>query len=89
LRRPLGHIAIIMAEPGGTPHYCLVIDSSDGGVRISTSHDFEVPNQFVLRLSGEEATYKVIWRKGRQVGAKLVSRASPKRLTRSRGQCPR
>jgi hypothetical protein len=66
LRRPLGHLAVIMAEPGAPPHYCLVIDSSDGGVRVSTSHDFEVPNQFMLRLSGEEANYKVVWRKGRQ-----------------------
>jgi len=77
LRRPLGHLAVIMAEPGAplsTPP------------RVSTSHDFEVPNLFILRLSGEEATYKVIWRKGRQVGAKLVSRAAPKRLTRYRGQ---
>jgi hypothetical protein len=52
-----------------------VIDTSDGGTRVSTSHDFEVPDQFILRLSGEEATYKVVWRKGRQVGAKLASRA--------------
>ena len=86
LRRPLGHLAVIMAEPGAPPHYCLAIDTSDGGVRVSTSHDFDVPNQFILRLSGEEATYKVIWRKGRQVGAKLVNRAAPKRLTRYRGQ---
>jgi len=86
LRRPLGHLAVIMAEPGAPPHYCLVIDSSDGGVRVSTSHDFEVPNQFMLRLSGEAATYKVVWRKGRQAGAKLVRRAPPKRLTRFRGR---
>jgi len=45
-------------------------------VRVSTSHDFDVPDEFVLRLSGNEAKYyKVIWRKGRQVGAKLVRRA--------------
>jgi len=76
VRRRLGHIAIIMAEPDAAPHHCLVIDISDGGVRVSTSHDFDVPNQFTLRRSGKEATYKVIWRQGRQVGAKLVSRAS-------------
>jgi hypothetical protein len=76
VRRPLGHIAIIRAEPGATPHYCFVIDISDGGVRVSTAHDFDVPNQFTLRRSGKEATYKVIWHQGRQVGAKLVRRAS-------------
>jgi hypothetical protein len=76
LRRPVGHIGTIRTEPGATPHYCLVIDESDSGVRVSTSHDFDVPDEFVLRLSGNEAKYyKVIWRKGRQVGAKLVRRA--------------
>jgi len=29
----------------------------------ATSHDFDVPNKFVLRLSGKEAKYKVVWRK--------------------------
>jgi hypothetical protein len=52
LRRQLGHLAVIMAEPGAPQHYCLVIDTSDGGVRVSTSHDFEVPDQFILRLFG-------------------------------------
>jgi hypothetical protein len=77
LRRPIGRLGTIRTEPGATPyHYCLVIDESDdGGVRVSTSHDFDVPDEFVLRLSGKEASYKVLWRKGRQVGAKLVGRA--------------
>ena len=74
LRRPLGHLGIIRTEPGATPRYCLVIDDSDEGVQVSTSHDFEVPDEFVLRLSGKEAAYKVVWRKGRQVGAKLLRR---------------
>jgi hypothetical protein len=75
LRRQLGHLAVIMAEPGAPPHFCLVIDTAEGGVRVSTSHNFEVPDQFILRLSGEEAAYKVVWRKGRQVGANVASRA--------------
>jgi hypothetical protein len=41
----------------------------------ATSHDFDVPNKFVLRLSGKEAKYKVVWRKGHQVGAKRITRA--------------
>ena len=75
LRRQLGHLAVIVAERGAPQHYCLVIDTSDGGMRVSTSHDFEVPDQFFLRLSGEEATYKVVWRKGHQVRAKRITRA--------------
>jgi hypothetical protein len=76
LRRPIGRLGTIRTEPGATPHTCLVIDESDdGGVRVSTSHDFDVPDEFVLRLSGKEAKYKVVWRKGRQVGAKRITRS--------------
>ena len=75
LRRPVGHLGTIQTEPGATPRHCLVIDESDCGVRVSTSHDFDVPNQFVLRLSGKEAKYKVVWRKGHQMGAKRITRA--------------
>jgi hypothetical protein len=72
MRRPVGRIGTIQTEPGATPRYCLVIDESDCSVRVSTSHDFDVPDEFALRLSGREATYKVVWRKGRQVGAKRI-----------------
>jgi hypothetical protein len=72
LRRPIGRIGTMRTKSGITPHYCLVIDESDTGVRLSTSHDFDVPDEFVLRLSGKEAKYKVVWRNGRQVGAKLL-----------------
>jgi hypothetical protein len=75
LRRPVGHIAVIRANPSATPHYCIVIEESDGGVRISIPHDFEAPDEFVLRrYSGGEASYKVVWRKDRLIGAKLVGR---------------
>ena len=75
LRRPVGHIGIVLVEPSATPHYCIVMDEFDGGVRISMPHDFEVPGKFVLRrYSGTEATYKVVWRNGRLVGAERVSK---------------
>jgi hypothetical protein len=74
VRRRLGHIGTISAEPGATLHYCLVIDESDSGVRVGTAPDFEVPKKFVLRHAGTEARYKVIWRKGRQVGAERIRR---------------
>jgi hypothetical protein len=81
VRRRLGHIGIIMAKPGATPRYCLVIDECDSGVRLGRPPDFEVPNKFILRHAGTEARYKVIWRKGRQVGAKRI-----RRLTHT-GEC--
>jgi hypothetical protein len=82
VRRRLGHIGTIIAEPDTTPHYCLVIDGSDSGVRVRAAPDFEVPGKFILRHAGTEANYKVIWRNGRLVGAERVSRV--KRLTHAR-----
>ena len=74
VRRRLGHIGTIMAAPGATPHYCLVMDESDGRVRVGTRSDFELPSKFILRHAGREARYKVVWRNGRLVGAERVSR---------------
>ena len=75
LRRPVGHIGIVLVEPSATPHYCIVMDESDGGVRISIPHDFELPGKFILRrYSGKEATYKVVWRKGHLIGAQLIGK---------------
>ena len=84
VRRRLGHIGTIIAEPDAIPHYCLVIDESASGVRVRAPQNFDVPGKFILRHSGTEARYKVIWRKGRQVGAKSISRV--KRLTHA-GEC--
>ena len=49
---------------------------SDGGVRLFLD-DFDAPDEFVLLLSGDgvvrESTYKVVWRRGHEVGAEFVS----------------
>ena len=75
LRRPIGHIGTIQTEPDARPHYCIVMDDSDGGVRISIPHDFELPDKFILRrYSGREARYKVVWRKGHLIGAQLIGK---------------
>jgi hypothetical protein len=53
------------------------MDESDAGVRISIPHDLQVPSKFILRrYPGEEASYEVVWRKGRLIGARCTSKAS-------------
>jgi len=75
VRRPIGHIGTILTEPDESPRLCIVMDESDGGVRISIPHDFELPDKFILRrYSGTEARYKVVWRKGRLTGAQLIGK---------------
>jgi hypothetical protein len=72
-RRPAQHIGKILTEPTAAPEYCLVTETSKGGVRICTASDFEAPRVFTLRFQDTEARYKVIWRKGQFVGAELAS----------------
>jgi hypothetical protein len=56
---------------------CLILEISDEGVRLYVVA-FDVPEEFALLLSGDdgidrENKYKVVWRRDREVGAKLVS----------------
>ena len=57
------------------PLYCIVTDTSDGGVRVH-ANGFHVPDQFRLLITGDgpfqNGDYRVIWRLGQEVGAKLV-----------------
>ncbi len=77
-RYPLERLAKIQAGQA-KPRYCLITDLSDGGVRIN-AFGLYVPDEFVLLLSGDgpaqDGEYRVIWRLGQDVGAKLVSRES-------------
>ncbi len=72
-RHTVQQIAMISAQSGGDPRYCLIMDRSESGVRIRTTSDFEAPDQFILRCAAVEARYNVVWRKGSILGGKLVS----------------
>jgi hypothetical protein len=75
-RYPLERLAKMEPRDGTPPRYCLITDISGGGARINT-FGVNVPDEFVLRLSGDgpakDGTYRVIWRVGYDVGAQLVS----------------
>lgn len=74
-RHGLARIAKIRLENGAAPLYCVVTDISDGGVHIH-ANGFHVPDEFVLLLAGDgpfqNGSYRVIWRRGEEVGAKLL-----------------
>jgi hypothetical protein len=74
-RHGLTRVARIQLENGTPPLYCVVTDISDGGVHVH-ANGFHVPDEFVLLLTGDgpfrNGTYKVIWRRDEEVGAKLV-----------------
>jgi len=79
VRRHLYNIVKMQIGADTAPRECLILDISDEGVRLHIV-GFDVPDQFVLLLSGDnivqESIYKVIWRRGREVGAKFVSFSS-------------
>jgi hypothetical protein len=74
-RQGVSYLAKIQLENDTPPLYCIVTDTSDGGVRVH-SNGFHVPDEFTLLLSGhgtvQQGTYRVIWRRGEEVGAKLI-----------------
>jgi hypothetical protein len=75
-RRAARHIGQILTEPTAAPQHCLVIQESDGGVRIQITADLPY-SAFILRFAGTEARYKVIWRKGHTIGAELLVQGAP------------
>jgi len=76
-RHVINRMAKIKVSLDSPPRDCLVTDISDGGVRLHVE-GIEVPDDFVLLLSGEgvagkERIYKVAWRLGYEIGAEFVS----------------
>src|SRR5581483_12123487 len=82
-RRQISRLAKVQLGAGTLPRDCLITDMSTGGVRLHVE-GFEVPNDFVLILSGEgiakECNYQVVWRLGHEVGARFVSLVRNRRL---------
>jgi hypothetical protein len=74
-REFINRVAQIRAGAGTLPRDCLITDISGGGVRLHVE-GFEVPEEFVLAISGQgvarECMYRVVWRLGNEVGASLI-----------------
>ena len=74
-RRLVNRLAKIQLGSGGLPRDCLITDISTGGVRLHVE-GFEVPDDFVLLLCGDdfakECNYQVMWRLGHEIGARFV-----------------
>jgi hypothetical protein len=67
-------LAKIQLGHDAAPFYCIVTDTSDGGVRVH-ANGFHVPDEFVLHSCGPAlqcGTFTVIWRHREEVGAKLL-----------------
>jgi hypothetical protein len=59
LRRPIGHIGTILTEPDASPRLCIVMDESDGGVRISIPMSLNCPtNLFCVAIQAQKLDTK-------------------------------
>jgi PilZ domain-containing protein len=75
-RQRLGRLATIKLGAGIAPRYVLITDTSLEGVRLQ-HNGIDMIDEFVLLFHGgggpaRDGTYKVVWRQGREVGAKFL-----------------
>ncbi len=77
-RQRVEYLATMVTSRGSPSHHCLVTELSEGGIRIKAI-GYSVPDEFGLRLSGHAVPkhYRVIWRIGHDIGAKLIDQAQP------------
>ena len=79
-RHPLRRLPKITPSKGGPLQLCMVINMSDGGMRLQVL-GAEIPDEFLLALCGDQPAdagrYKVVWRLGAEVGAKLMPPLPP------------
>ncbi len=78
-RQRLGKLATIKLGVGIEPRYVLVTNVSTEGVRLQLN-GVEPVDEFVLLFHGgcspaRDGTYKLVWRQGREVGARFVNEA--------------
>jgi PilZ domain len=76
LRRRDCHAVKIQLGADALARDCLLINVSDGGVRLNVE-GLEVPDEFVLffydKGTVEKSTCRVVWREGNEIGAKFIA----------------
>jgi hypothetical protein len=76
-RNRVGRLATLKLGVGIASRYVLITNTSIEGVRLQLN-GIDVVDEFVLLFHGgggpaRDGTYKVVWRQGREIGAKFVS----------------
>jgi len=76
-RNRAGRLATLKLGVGIAPRYVLITNASIEGVRLQLN-GIDVVDELVLLFHGgggpaRDGTYKVVWRQGRDIGAKFVS----------------
>ena len=73
-RQVINRVAKFQSGVGSLPRDCFVTDVSERGARLY-AEGVEIPDEFVLSLSGESSVRKecrVVWRLGGELGVEFV-----------------
>ena len=73
-RYAINRIAKYQADSGSLPRDCMITDISKQGARLFAD-GVEVPDQFVLLISGDKGVRRecqVVWRLGGEIGVSFV-----------------
>jgi PilZ domain len=76
-RRSINRTAKFSTDSGALPRDCMITDISKLGARIFAD-EVDVPDRFMLSISGDEAIRrecKVVWRLGGEIGVEFTPRA--------------
>ena len=73
-RYAINRIAKYQADSGSLPRDCMITDISKQGARLFAD-GVEVPDQFILLISGDKGVRRacqVVWRLGGEIGVSFV-----------------
>ena len=73
-RFTIDRYAKITSRASSLPRDCLIVDISDGGIRIH-AENVEVPEEFTIQITGipnGRRDCRVIWRLGFEIGAEFI-----------------
>jgi hypothetical protein len=71
-RRPVSATAKIQFGIGALPRDCMIVNVSDGGVRI-IAENLDIPAEFTITLSeGRPRQCRLVWRIGCEFGAEYL-----------------
>jgi hypothetical protein len=79
-RRQALHYPALILLRDQQPCMCMLSDVSDGGAKITITTDRDLPDEFVLMLSGRGGTRRhcrVVWRGDTSIGVEFQRRPMP------------
>jgi hypothetical protein len=76
-RRPVRAMAQIQFDIDASPRDCMIVNISDGGIRI-IAENLDIPAEFTITMSeGGPRQCRLVWRIGCEFGAEYLDSETP------------